>query len=159
MLLLGLDYARKLRAVAPRRPRRLEAGRPDRILPRPHPVRPAIPRFRLPFDPVFDLSPARSTFELSRALEVDPDDGLGLWSLAPLDRIAGDGRGRPAAPGTVRPAAEQEPEAAGEKAKVADEAAVRARLGPGPATRWANLSELEGVVAGSCPAGPGRPPR
>ena len=61
MILLGLDYARRLRAVEPgdldgwKQAGLLEALREPLLGERP------IPRFRLPFDPVFDLSPARSS--------------------------------------------------------------------------------------------------
>ena len=41
-----------------------------------------IPRFRLPFDPVFDLSLVRGTYELKKALEIDPDEGLVQFYLA-----------------------------------------------------------------------------
>ena len=60
------------------------------------------PRFRLPFDPVVDLSPIRSTYALRRGLELQPDElrtlirlddayarrGMHEAALGVLDRIA-----------------------------------------------------------------------
>lgn len=41
-----------------------------------------IPRFRMTFDPVFDLSPVRTTYALERALELDRSDFTALATLA-----------------------------------------------------------------------------
>src|SRR5690606_4886775 len=42
---------------------------------------PPSPRYRMPFDPVFDLSPARATYALRRAEQLAPYDFLTLMGL------------------------------------------------------------------------------
>ncbi len=148
LILLGLDYARRVRAIDPGR---LDGWKQTGLLEflrDPLPGSGPIPRFRLPFDPVFDLSAARSNFALGRALEIEPGDGTCLRALALLD--SSRGMDEAALPLLERFAAQPNKNLTqqAEKVKVAEKAAlIRAQLGPSPATRWANLSELEGVVA------------
>jgi tetratricopeptide (TPR) repeat protein len=149
MMLLGMDYARKLRAIDPRG---LDGWKQAGLLENfrePMAGDQPIPRYRLPFDPVFDLSPARASYELTRALEIDPEDGTSLFSLAPLFEMRGmDESALP----LVERFAEQPNKNLSQqaaKAKAAQKVpTLRARLGPVPSTKWANLSELEGVIAG-----------
>jgi tetratricopeptide (TPR) repeat protein len=106
-----------------------------------------IPRFRLLFDPVFDLSSVRSTYALKRAADEVPNDFTTLLCLAGLfkdramieaelpvlDRLAGLT--------TVNPSQVE----ARESAK-ARRAAMRASLGPPPPDSWDNLNELRKIV-------------
>ncbi len=148
MLLLGLDYARRLRAVdpgvidGPKQAGLIEYVRD--VLPAEKPI----PRFRLPFDPVFDLPIARSTYDLSKALEVAPGDGMSQRMLAMIHQSEGmDEAALPLLERFVDQPNRNRSQRR-EKARVAElVAAIRSRLGPPPITRWANLSELERIVA------------
>jgi tetratricopeptide (TPR) repeat protein len=148
LIWLGLDHARRLRETAPRALDGWKQAGLLEYLREPSPGDLPIPRHRLPFQAVFDLSPVRATYELTRALEIDPDDGICLFSLALL--YAMRGMDEAALPLLERFAAQPNKNLTqqGGKAQAAGKAAaIRARLGPSPSTRWANLSELEGVVS------------
>lgn len=92
---LGIDHARRVLRNDPDSAdawkdigRLLASGEPAHGLrpsPRMGPATPpdaTAPRFRLPFDPVFDLTPARVTFAFRRALDRAPGDPIALLSLA-----------------------------------------------------------------------------
>src|SRR5262249_39113504 len=105
------------------------------------------PRFRLPFDPVFDLSAVRATYALVRASQVAPTDFLTLVylriayearsmneALLPvLDRIL-----------AVHPINLQQVEQQ-ERAREA-RSEVERKLGTRPSSTWKNKSELDGIV-------------
>ena len=153
MVLLGLDHARRGLEIEPdsavgwRVLGQLELSRDG-------PPGGPSPRYRLPFDPVFDLSSARGTYALRRALEASPDDFSALVSLEQayelramheaalplLDRLA---RLRPINPTQAMFQAEIEPHR-GE---------LRAALGPEPPTSWENQSELDQAVTALLAAG------
>jgi len=148
VFLLAADYARRLRAVEPSALDGYKQAGLVEVLRDPLPGERPIPRFRLPFDPTFDLPLARATRDLTLALEVDPDDGMSQVSLARVYQSRG--MEESALPLFERFAAQPNKNLSQqrEKARAAEEAiAVRARLGPGPTTRWANLSDLDRVVA------------
>ncbi len=110
------------------------------------PVRPA-PRFRLPFDPVFDLPLVRATYAFRRAVDLSPRDFMALMGLEQvfearqmdeaelpvLDRLV-----------VVQPINQLQ------RAHLAQADASRVqiqqRLGPPAASTWKNLSELDQVV-------------
>lgn len=79
-VLLGERLARKARQATPRR------AEPWKYLGLLEAFREPIeaPRFRMPFDPIFDLSPARATFMLREALALKPDDARCLVTLSQL---------------------------------------------------------------------------
>jgi tetratricopeptide (TPR) repeat protein len=153
MVLLGLDYGRRLLQADPL------GGDGWKILGqveflRESPVGEPIARFRMPFDPVFDLSPARATYAMRRALEVAPDDfstlillstafesrGMTEAALPWLDRLV-----------SLRPINEHQ---VAEQVKAeAKRAVFRAGLGPVPPRSWKNLSELDQIVSGLLNAG------
>jgi tetratricopeptide (TPR) repeat protein len=105
------------------------------------------PRFRLPYDPVFDLSIVRATYALRHALELSPGDfttwlklgeayGIRLMheaGLRVLERIA-------ALSPINRMQARSQALAEEKRAKLLKE------LEPPPAETWRNLSELDQVV-------------
>ena len=116
----------------------------------PSPAYPPSPRYRLPFDPVLDLSPVRATYALLQGLEQRPDDftdavaarrgygrrgmheaalpcSTGSRSIAARLPISAQGPGRDRAAARVSPA--------------------RSWDDP-PATTWRNLAELDRVVTG-----------
>jgi tetratricopeptide (TPR) repeat protein len=148
MLMLGLDYARRLRAVAPGHLDGWKQAGLIEYIRDLMPTEATIARFRLPFDPVFDLSPARATYDMSRALEIAPHDGYVQYFLSKLYQFRG--MIEPALP-LLEEFVEQPNKnltQRREKARAADQVAVlRSKLGPPLATRWANLDELERVVA------------
>ncbi|HMB06088.1 MAG TPA: tetratricopeptide repeat protein [Isosphaeraceae bacterium] len=156
MALLGLDYGRRLLRADPL------GGDGWKILGqveflREPPVGVPIARFRMPFDPVFDLSPARSTYAMRRALEVEPDDfstlillstafesrGMAEAALPWLDRLV-----------SLRPINEHQ--VATQVEAEAKRAVFRAGLGPVPPRSWENLSELDRIVSGLLNAGRAR---
>ena len=107
-----------------------------------------IPRFRLPFDPVFDLSPARMTYDLRKALEIAPDDGTVQFYLAQSYRHRG--MDEAAVPVLEKFAAQPNKNLSqqAEKARAADQLAqIRSKSRDAPSTQWANLSDLDRVVA------------
>ena len=148
LLRLGLDYSRKLRSVAPRD---LDGWKQAGLIEYVRDATPTgetIPRFRLPFDPVFDLSPARATYDLRRALEIEPDDGPALFYLA--DLFQKRGMFESAVPLLERYAEQPNLNLSQQKikAQAADQLAIfRSKLGATPSTKWANLSELDRIVA------------
>ncbi len=148
MFLLGLDYARKLREVAPKS---LDGWKQAGLIESLRDIIPSeepIPRFRLSFDPVFDLSPVRATYLLSRALEIAPEDGYIQSFLAKNYQFRGmDEEALPLLERFIeqpnRNLSQQK-----EKSRAADEVArLRVKLGKTPSTKWANLGELDRVVA------------
>lgn len=110
-------------------------------------VQPA-PRFRMPFDPVLDLSTVRSTHALKRALEATPDD---FSTLLMLER-AFETRGMteaavPLLERLVGLTAVNRIQVQTQAQAAASLAAGRAALGPEPAPAWQNLDELRGIVS------------
>ena len=104
------------------------------------------PRFRLPFDPIFDLSMVRATYSLKRALQVAPGD----FSTSIYLRLAYDARAMTEAvlPIVDRIIAahpinvQQREEQARAKAGTAG---VERKLGSRPALKWANKSDLDQI--------------
>ena len=154
ILLLAADYARRLRAVDPSGLDGYKQAGLIETFRDPMPTEKPIPRFRLPFDPTFDLTSARSSYELRRAIEVDPEDGISLWTLARLDTSRG--MDEAALPILERFTAlpyrnlSQKREKANAATQVV---ALRSKLGPDPSTRWANQSDLDKLVADLLAAG------
>ncbi len=113
----------------------------------PAPVFPPSPRYRLPFDPVLDLSLVRATYALLKGLEQDPNDfrtllqldeaygrrGMHEEAVKVLDRIVEISARLPIVPKAME---ELEPR----------RAFHRRELGEPPATTWRNMAELDRVV-------------
>ena len=148
LILLGLDYARKLRAIDPANLNGWkQAGLIENLRYTLGGDRP-IPRFRQPFQPTFDLPSTRATYDLIRALEVEPVDGYSLLTLARLF----DARGMDeSALGiyaiyTTRTAVNESQRRA--EAMAGDRVVeLRRALAAPVRTRWDNMSQLDGVVA------------
>ncbi|MDR3622096.1 MAG: hypothetical protein P4L85_22290 [Paludisphaera borealis] len=145
MIWLGLDYARRVVEAVPDS---LEGWKTIGLIEMLRdPLLQPTPRFRLPFDPIFDLSPIRSTYALKRAVEIAPRDFLSLIGLQSCyqDRLLFE----PLAPlldeiVTLRPI---NPHQVGQQIRTdALRNEVRQRLGPAPATTWRNLGELDQMV-------------
>ncbi|SIN92394.1 Tetratricopeptide (TPR) repeat [Singulisphaera sp. GP187] len=159
MVLLGLDYARRIHQADLESPNgwkligELESAREAAIEPK-HRVQ----RYRLPFDPVFDLSAVRATYALRRAHLAAPNDFLTLLLLSQQyqDRLMNEA----AAPLHerligLRPINPNQSET---QAKSANELAkLREQLGPEIGTTWENLSELDRIVASMLDSGRAEP--
>ncbi len=154
LLLLGLDYARRLRADDPAGLDGWKQGGLIEYIREPLMSEKPIPRFRLPFDPTFDLSPARATHDLVRTVEIAPDDSYVRRSLAKLYQMRG--MDEAASPHLERFVALPSKNATHkrERALVADQVeALRSKLRANPITKWDNLSDLDRVVADLLAAG------
>jgi hypothetical protein len=150
LVLLGLDYGRRILAADP------ESLEGWKLLGKLEMVREPmagdgtpVPRYRLPFDPVHDLSAIRATFDLRRALERAPRDFLTLTLLQSLYQA----RGMDEAELPVITQLEQVQPLNRDQALFVASAPERrrqleARLGPQPPAHWENLSDLDQVVTG-----------
>jgi tetratricopeptide (TPR) repeat protein len=149
LLRLGLEYSRKLRSIAPRKVDGWKQAGMIEYIRDFLQTKETIPRYRLPFDPVFDLPLARATYDLKKALEIKPDDGPVIYCLADLFRLRD--MCEPALPLMEEYAEQPNINVDQQKAKGAtrDQAAILLmRLGATPSTKWANLNELDQVIAG-----------
>ena len=149
LILLGLDQARRLAKADP------ESVDPWKLIGQLEMLREAtsaepVPRFRSPFDPVFDLSAVRETYALKRAIERADDDYLVLFLLSATyqSRLMNE-----AALPLLDRLTELTPINAHQRKGVADAAAQRdallSALGPlqdPPA--WRNLKEQSEIVNG-----------
>jgi tetratricopeptide (TPR) repeat protein len=146
IVLLGLDYARRIRQAIPESQvgwkllGKLETAR--------EPIDASLAqRFRVPFDPVVDLAAVRATYDLRRALELGPRDFLtlllleGLYEVRGMDEEAVELLERLGRTAPINPLQAGEIEAARSK-----RAQLQPRLGPPVPSSWENLSELERTV-------------
>jgi len=153
LVLLGLDHARRAGQADP------DSPEPWKLLAeferfREPPGAAPVPRFRLPFNPVFDLSPVRATFSLRRALGANPGDFMALYLAADTFRARGmneEAAGMLDRLATLTPIngfqAEIQKETEGLRAS------LRGSLGPDPPARWENISQLDRVVSGLLASG------
>ncbi|MFI5460698.1 MAG: tetratricopeptide repeat protein [Isosphaerales bacterium] len=106
-----------------------------------------VPRFRAPFDPVFDLSIVRATYALRHAMELAPHDSLTLMTL----KMAYDSRlmHEAALPLLDRMEGGRAIERL-ESLEQTDFRSMRAeyqrKLGSPPSIDWRNLSDLDRIV-------------
>jgi hypothetical protein len=157
LTLLGINHARRAAQADPGSADPWKLLGQFEILREPPDYREPVPRFRMPFDPVFDLSAVRATYAFRRALEAAPDDFMALLMLsetfkaramseeavAVLDRLIAltpiNGIQR-------RTQRENEPL----------RASLRSTLGPEPPPAWDNLSQLNQVANGLLASGRAR---
>ncbi|WP_406700376.1 tetratricopeptide repeat protein [Singulisphaera sp. Ch08] len=148
MVLLGLDYARKIVQNDPDSPTgwkligEIETAR--------EPAKEAmnrVPRYRFSFDPVFDLSAVRATYALRRAHLAAPNDFLTLLLLSHLyqdrlmyeaviplyERLIG-----------LRPINQSQSETQAKSTLELEQ--LRGQLGPEIRSTWENRSELDRIV-------------
>ena len=106
------------------------------------------PRFRMPFDPVFDLPLVRATYAFRRALELAPRDFLSIMGLEKLyeARLMNE-----AALPLLDRLVELQPinQLQRSEQSLAESERVRLRqvLGPARPTAWKNLAELDQLVS------------
>lgn len=111
-------------------------------------------RYRMPFEPVFDLSPVRATHALRQAERLDPRDFLTLAALE--QSFENRGMLEPLVPvldrilsvRTINPhQAAQQARAEGLRREALE------RLGGPPPTSWSNIAELDRIVEQQLAAG------
>ena len=147
LLRLGVDYARKLRSIDPGRVDGWKQAGLIELIRDVIPTKEPIPRFRMPFDPVLDLAPARATYDLAKALAIGPDDGPSLYFLATLFEMRGMFESAFPLYERYTDQPNRNSDYQKKKAEAADRLVLlQARMGPTPSTKWANLSELDRIV-------------
>jgi tetratricopeptide (TPR) repeat protein len=112
------------------------------------PMRQPSPRFQMPFDPVFDLSPVRATYAFRRALEQTPRDFMTVLGL--LQAYEARAMYEAELPMLERLVTLSTTNAL-QRMHVGSAAAaavrIRQRLGEPPPPSWKNLGELDQLVA------------
>jgi tetratricopeptide (TPR) repeat protein len=106
------------------------------------------PRFRLEFDPVFDLSPIRATYLLKRGLELNPVDANTLTTLASLSmqRMLNEEGLKYFDRVLALPVSSLDEKKQQEKVRSL-RATIAAQVGETPASlKWENLSQLEKLL-------------
>jgi tetratricopeptide (TPR) repeat protein len=152
LVLLGLDHARKARSLGPSavEPWRL-IGIMDSLLDSVGDPDNPSPRFRLPFDPVFDLPTIRSTSALNQAIERDPHDLMALLTLSTsYQSRAMYEESYPISLRLTELHREGENLEARRKRReqaVIEASRAKAALGEAPDTSWRNLAELDQAVS------------
>jgi tetratricopeptide (TPR) repeat protein len=150
LVLLGLEYARRVRAANPSGFEGWKLLGKLEMVRDPLPLGGApVPRFRLPFDPVHDLSFVRATYDLRRARERGPRDFLTLFLLASLYEARGMIEEELPVLAQLAQVSPLKPDQATliESAR-ARRKELESQLGPPPPARWANVSELDQAVTG-----------
>ncbi len=90
LVLLGLDYAGRIRQADPDGLDGWKLLGKLEMVREPIPIEgPPVRRYRLPFDPVHDLSAVRATYDLRRAHEIAPRDFMALFLLRSLFEVRG----------------------------------------------------------------------
>ncbi len=154
MVLLGLAHARRGLEIEPasavgwRVLGQVELSRDG-----PPPER-SSPRYRSPFDPVFDLSYARGTYALRRALEASPDDFSALISLQQAYELRAMHEAALPLVDHLAGLRAINPIQMDYKAKMEfHRGELREALGAEPPTSWENQSELDQAVTAMLAAG------
>ena len=156
LITLGLEHTRRVRRVQPSQAEAWKISGQLELL-RSSPQRDVIPRYRLPFDPVYDLPLIRATYDLLQAVRLGPDDfttvttlshvygarGMYEAALPYIEHIAGMDAINPTQM-EVREKAQRQL------------AAVARSLGAEVPRRWENLNELEQAVSALLAAGRAR---
>ncbi len=113
-----------------------------------------VARFRMPFDPVFDLPLVRAVYAFRRAAELEPRD---FMTLIGLEQVFETRQMDEAELPVLDRLRELRPINRLQRAHLvqadATRAQLRARLGPAPDTSWKNLGELDRVVTAQLASG------
>ncbi len=142
LILLGSDHARRAGRADP------TAGEPWKRLGqleyfRETPWPESVKRYRLPLDPVFDLSPLRATYAFRKALEAAPDDFMSLLLLIDLFKARDMNEEMlPLLDRLIALTPINEDQAEQQERAVAHRVKVRAALGPYPSMAWENSMKL-----------------
>jgi tetratricopeptide (TPR) repeat protein len=149
---LGLDDARSILRQEPgsfegwKNLGQIELNRDATVVPS--------PRLRTPFDPVSDLSLFRATYALRRALEVVPTDFMTLVQLkAAFDARMMNEAALPVVDEISRLRTKNLYQAELQALAGPARAELLRKMGPAPATSWANLSALDQIVTAQLASG------
>jgi tetratricopeptide (TPR) repeat protein len=149
---LGLDVTRQLARTVPES---VDAWKNSGlILFASERQQPPAARFRMPFEPVLDLTKMRATYCLRRAIELGPHEFLSLLTL----KLCFDARQMPEA---VLPLLDRFEElrpvngvqVLGQSGIATARAEYLKRVGPAQTREWRNLSELDQAVSANLAAG------
>ena len=106
-----------------------------------------VPRFRMPFDPVFDLPLVRATYAFRRAIELAPSDFMALLGLEQVyEARQMDEAELPVLDRIVQLQPINRLQRAHLAQADASRGVIRQRLGSAPAATWKNLGELDQLV-------------
>jgi tetratricopeptide (TPR) repeat protein len=148
LVLLGLDHARRYEQAVPGSGDGWKMlGQLEMLRDPPASASEPVPRFRMPFDPVFDLSAVRATYALRRAVDAAPDD---FSTLLVLEK-AYEGRAMTEAAVSLLERLVRLTPINGMQARSQEKTALvlaEARLahGPEPPATWQNREELRRIV-------------
>jgi hypothetical protein len=152
LIWLGLDYARRIVEADPdsvdgwKTIAQIESNRDPFARP--------TPRFRMPFDPVFDLSPVRSTYAYRRALELAPRDFMAVMGLANLYEAREMREAMlPLLDRLVELPTINQLQRMQQSIAESNRIKVRQELGRPPRETWKNLAELDQIVTEQLAAG------
>jgi tetratricopeptide (TPR) repeat protein len=148
LVLLGLDYARRICAADPASVDGWKLSGKLEMVREPLAIDgPPVPRYRLPLDPVHDLSAVRATYDLRRAHAQAPRDFLTLFLLKSLYEARGmDEAALPVAQALARIPPINPDQARFIASAGAQLRALESRLGPPPPADWENSSALDKAV-------------
>lgn len=148
IVVLGMDHARRLVQIDPDDTEAWKLIGQFEVLREATPREP-VPRFRLPFDPIFDLSSVRATYALRRVLESSPDDFLALLMLEQsFESRAMTEAALPLNDHLVTLTPLNGRQAESQNRAEATRTALRSALGPSPPASWDNLSQLGQIING-----------
>lgn len=106
-----------------------------------------IARYRVPFDPAFDLARVRATYAFRRALATSPDDFISLYLLSLLFKKSRMGEAAlPLLERLERRSPINQFQTQIQKSAAAERSRIVNLLGSEPPGRWENLSELDSIV-------------
>jgi tetratricopeptide (TPR) repeat protein len=152
LIWLGLDYARRIVETDPdsaegwKAIAQIESNR--------DPVAQPGPRFRMPFDPVLDLSAIRATYAYRRAVEQAPRDFMAVMGLAKLYEVRQMREAMlPLLDRLVELPTVNQLQRMQQAIAESDRARLRQELGSPPREDWKNLAELDHVVTELLAAG------
>ena len=148
LVMLGMDHARRAGLADPDRAEPWKLAGVFETIREPRPPG-AAPRFRLPFDPIHDLSAVRATYAFRRALAANPDDFLSALMLQSLydARMMHEAR-LPLLARIVALTPINGLQTEQQTATAAEIPSLREKLGPSPPTSWENLNQLHEIVSG-----------
>ncbi len=107
----------------------------------------SVPRFRMPFDPAFDLSSVRSTYAFKRALDAKPNDFMTLMMLARSYGARAMSEAQvPVLERLTRLTPINPEQSMMQSDRSARLALLRRDAGTAPPSSWSNLNELTAIV-------------
>ena len=148
---LGLDEARRILRAAPDSADGWKLAGQIELFREPSPNS---PRFRLPFDPVLDLSIVRATYALRRGCESSTSDFTTLWMLnVSYERRLMYEAALPLAEQLISRYPINRAQAAIQDEARSKRAEYQRKLGTPPPSNWRNLADLDRIVTAMLASG------